>query len=334
MSTPPIIPIVLCIDAEPDEFEPNPSRADPWRGFEASAGLAVDLRRRLSEATGRAAALSWFVRADPLVARIYGAPKWAFDAYRGIIDAARSAGDEVGLHVHLARWNEARSCWIEDFADGAWIEHCAEVSFASFGEALGVPCHSVRIGCHFMSEELSAALARLGARFDLTLEPGALERSRLWGRETAGALPDLTDLPRHPYRRSTASFRRPGDSAGEGMWMLPVTTAPIDADAPEAARQASDDGAYVRLGLWYAPEVFRYVAGRALRDPAAPCLVMVLRSDMPLVPGLAAAIDANVEWVCRHPLAGRFEVSTPAAAVDTLCPQRIPSSRTSSAAWR
>src|SRR5438552_4093078 len=50
----PETPIVLCIDVEPDPLVFDPADPPPWLGFERLLQRLPALRRRLSEATGRA----------------------------------------------------------------------------------------------------------------------------------------------------------------------------------------------------------------------------------------------------------------------------------------
>ena len=48
----PWIPLIFCIDVEPDEHVYTPEEPSPWTGFEALAAGAAGLRTRLSELTG------------------------------------------------------------------------------------------------------------------------------------------------------------------------------------------------------------------------------------------------------------------------------------------
>jgi hypothetical protein len=312
------IPIIICIDVEPDDFSPAPDRPVPWHGFEASADLAHSLRTRLGTATAGPARFSWFVRADPQVALIYGAAGWAFSRYASLIAELVAAGDEIGLHAHAARYAAETDAWIEDFGSGDWIAACVTTGFDAYARAFGRPSRSVRMGNHFMNDPTSDLVERLGARYDLTPEPGARPRSRLGGRLVmTGELPDYSALSCAAYRRSARSFRE-SDAGRDGLWVVPLSTAVLDADAPAEARRASDDGASLRLGLWYPPAAFRYVFESCLQRSGPFHLALVMRSSMPLTPAFDAAIRDNIEFIARHPLAPRFVVCGPEEAVGLL----------------
>lgn len=312
------IPIIFCIDVEPDDFTPEPDRPVPWRGFEAFVERVPSLRELLKAATGSDVRFSWFVRADPQVQRIYGSAGWAFSQYERLLHSLLSEGDEIGLHAHAARYSEERGGWIEDFGSQDWISECIATSFGSYVAAFGVPCRSLRFGNHFMNESTSDLIERLGARFDLTPEPGARARTQLGGRLVmTGELPDYSSIGRMPYRRSRVSFRQ-RDDGRNGLWVVPLSTATLDADTPDDARAASDDGTYLRLGLWYPPAAFTYVFDSCLRRLASPYLSLVIRSDMPLVPAFDASVRRNIDWIARHPLARRFVVCRPDEAVGML----------------
>lgn len=312
------LPIIFCIDVEPDEFTPEPDRPVPWRGFEVCAERLQPVRELLQAATGTTVHFSWFVRADPQVQHIYGSAGWAFSHYAEILRNLLSEGDEIGLHAHAARYSKESSRWIEDFGSQEWVSHCLAAAFDAYVAAFGAPCKSVRLGNHFMNDATSDLIERLGARFDLTPEPGARPRNRLGGRLVmTGELPDYSTMQYAPYRRAGKSFRE-RDDGRDGLWVVPLSTAIVDADTPDAARAASDDGAYLRLGLWYPPAAFAHVFESCLRKTISPHLSLVMRSDMPLVPVFDTFIKQNIDWIANHPLARRFMVCRPDEAVEIL----------------
>lgn len=312
------IPIIFCIDVEPDEFTPEPDRPVPWSGFEAFVARVPSVRAVFEAATGSAVHFSWFIRADPQVQRIYGSAGWAFAHYGRVLHKLRAEGDEIGLHAHAARQSEVSDGWIEDFGSQEWISECVTRACDAYAESSGVSCRSLRLGNHFMNEATSDLVERLGVRFDLTPEPGAKARRLLGGRLVmTGELPDYSSIERSPYRRSQASFRQ-RDDGRDGLWVVPLSTAMLDGDTPDDARVVSDDGTYLRLGLWYPPAAFVYVFESCLRRFASPHISLVMRSDMPLVPGLDACIRRNIDWIAGHPLVRRFVFCRPDEAVEIL----------------
>ena len=98
------IPVVLCIDVEPDDRQIAPADARPWRGFEGLRAWMGALRPRLPAPAG-APRFSWFVRVDRQVAEAFGSPAWALAHYAREIGALQLAGDELGIHSHAYRWD-------------------------------------------------------------------------------------------------------------------------------------------------------------------------------------------------------------------------------------
>src|SRR5687767_13632914 len=99
------IPVILCIDVEPDSPRPNPNRPDRWRGFERLYPYLCKFRQRLAEMTGEAVRLNWFWRMDPQIETVYRSMEWAARQYKLQMAEMVQAGDEHGLHPHAARWN-------------------------------------------------------------------------------------------------------------------------------------------------------------------------------------------------------------------------------------
>ena len=165
------IPVVICIDVEPDERLIAPNIKKDWTGFELTYQFLSALRPRLEAATGSAVRYSWFLRMDPQIAAVYGNAAWVVSRHTSLIREIQNAGDAIGLHVHGYRWDESQSKWILDFGNDAWIEHCIRLGFQSFQESLHQPCLYFRFGNVWMNNAALALVDRLGARFDLSLEP-------------------------------------------------------------------------------------------------------------------------------------------------------------------
>jgi hypothetical protein len=242
------IPIVLCIDVEPDERAPPPSTRPDWTGFERAVADAYRVRRLLADATGRPARFAWFVRMDPQIEHVYGTAEWAALRYAAEIGAIEGAGDTIGLHVHPWRWDGRE--WVVDFADVGFGTRCVRVAFAAFARAFGRPCRDVRFGDRWLNDRILALAERLGARYDLTAEPGRVFEAM--PERSVGTSPDYSAMPRVPYRPSRRGFRRPGRWLRRRTWMLPLGTArlasaldawSVCAAAPSPA-PPSADGAY------------------------------------------------------------------------------------------
>jgi hypothetical protein len=107
------------------------------------------------------------------------------------------ARDEIGLHTHAWRWDDAAREWISDFADQNWIEHCVRQSFEHYPRCFNRPCRSFRFGDRWLNQQTAELIERLGARFDLTIEPGWKPEALL--ESFTGDQPDYSRAPRQPY---------------------------------------------------------------------------------------------------------------------------------------
>jgi hypothetical protein len=220
------IPVVVCIDVEPEGRAIDPDVRADWRGFESACDYFSALRPRLAAATRAPVHFSWFVRMDPQIERVYGSAAWAAIRYADPLRRLELAGDEIGLHTHFWRFDETSRRWLADFADQDWMDRCVETSFAAFRRSLGRPCRSSRVGDRWLNDATIALLERLGARFDLTIEPGAPPPAL--AEPFVGPLPDYRGAPREPYRPAPSSFLKPAGAAGRELWMVPLSTGRLE----------------------------------------------------------------------------------------------------------
>src|SRR5262245_54374338 len=94
------IPVIICVDVEPEKREIDVTVPEDWRGFEATLAFWDTCRPQLAAATPGAANFSWFFRMDPQIERAYGRPLWVADRYGAALEHMERAGDELGLHTH------------------------------------------------------------------------------------------------------------------------------------------------------------------------------------------------------------------------------------------
>ncbi len=235
------IPIVLCIDIEPEErVVTTPSPKDDWRGFDEAMVFWTSARSMLAAATGRTVALSWFLTTDPHIGDLYGSAGWCIESRRDAIRGLECAGDEVGVHAHA--WRRVDGEWLQDFADERWTAGCVRSSLDVFASRMGRPCRSFRFGDHWMNHETIDLLGALGVTHDLTTEPGVV--GTLATERFRGQYPDYSCVPRAPYRPSASDFRQPGTWPGRSLWIVPISTAPLDWAVTTMARDpiAERDG--------------------------------------------------------------------------------------------
>src|SRR3954464_15226765 len=155
-------PVVMCIDAEPDERMFDPAEPPPWVGLERFAERAPELRRRLAEATGAPVRFTWCLRMDQQVARSWGAAEWVTAAYPALLEELSAQGDDLGLHTHNWRWDGKG--WYADFEDGPWSAQAIDDAADAFERAFGRPCEVHRGGDHYLNGAMLERLAARGVR--------------------------------------------------------------------------------------------------------------------------------------------------------------------------
>jgi hypothetical protein len=263
------VPVVLCIDVEPDPRVYDPSEPPAWLGFESLLREMPALRDRLESATGRPAKFCWFIRMDPQIEDTWGTASWAADAYGDALAELVDGGDEIGLHSHIWRLDQHAAEWVADYRDTAWSEHCLEVGLDAFEKGFGRSCEAHRAGDHYLTSPMLSVLSDRQVRVDLSLEPGWTEMEGLGrpGERVDGTIPDYREVPADPYRATPASFPAP-DPGGEGPLLVPLLTAP------------SRRPPFRRLTLTpvHAPTVFASrLALEMLRNP--PVIAIAMRTD-------------------------------------------------------
>lgn len=231
------VPLIFCIDLEPDTRAIDPHNRKDWLGFEAGWEPLQDWRGKLTKATGSQAHFSWYVRIDPQVELTYGVADWAVTRYQSCFSLMQQAEDEIGVHPHSWRWLTAEAQWVSDFGDQAWVEHCVRQSLRCFEQQFGKPCRSFRFGDRWLNNETVALLETLGVEFDLTIEPG--RKQEALSELFTGAIPDYRPAPRIPYRPAPADFLRcETGAAARNLWMIPISTASLHWACPMLSPEA------------------------------------------------------------------------------------------------
>ena len=321
------IPVILCIDIEPDAQVVARDLRAPWRGYELVHDFLTRLRPQLAAATGSPAHFSWFLRMDPQVEEVYGAADWAVSHYAEHLEDARAEGDELGLHPHTFRWDEGGPGWIIDCEDQAWVDHCIRTSFAAYEQSVGQRCASIRFGDRWLNQAAVDLAEALGARFDLTIEPGAAGQ-RNWKRQLPcrGEIPDYSGAPRSPYQPSRADFRRPGDPGGRALWMVPLSSARLESgwaawwrSLPLARADRTVTPRYRTMnpeGIWsrtFCRHVEQVTGGRE-----KPYLAMAARSSIGLEPHEMKNFGEVLDYLSSRRGSKHFVFTTPREALAML----------------
>lgn len=319
------IPVIICIDVEPDEREIDGAIAKDWEGFEGTVKFFSDLRPRLEEATGAPVSFSWFFRMDPQVEHTYGLSWWVVKRYGEVIKQLELAGDELGLHTHAWRWDGALHKWIIDHGDQKWVNHCLHTSFEAYRSAFGRPCLSFRFGDRWMNNETMGFLESLGVKFDLTVEPGRKAMPVLQELHT-GSLPDYMVTPRWPYRPSRKDFRKHSRMQGRGLWAIPLSTGRYVEGRPARLKRAAmalgidlQRGCETeQLNLSMDGPLFHAIMNNLLTVWRKRYLAPVVRTDAGIRSTPRANMEQNVKFLLSHPLVNRFKCVRPAEAIELI----------------
>jgi hypothetical protein len=318
------VPVFLCIDLEPPERQARLADPKRWRGVDAAAGYCEQLRPRLADATEADVRFLWFARCDPAIEAACSSPDDLLRSRSELFDNLLSSGDRVGIHVHSWRW-ENPGGWVADFADASWIEHCLATSFETYRAHFGVPCELHRFGDRFLSRDIVRVLTALGARFDLTVEPGSPGNMIGSGERSTGSTPDFGRAPREPYRPSADDFLVEDPSADSALVLIPLSAS----DPSQALPIVRRIGRNVRHPLrprhrpltlyraWSSPHAYWDLVERHVESLDRPYLAFALRSGEP--DGVdATRVQAVLDELVKHPLVRRLRFTDPASARQEL----------------
>lgn len=300
----PPIPVVWCIDLEPEDRQLGDDPGPEWRGTLETVEYLERRRSSFQECTGAPVHFAWFWRTDPQIEQVYGAADWGLVRYREAFDWTTLQGDAHGIHPHFWRRDEPSGPWVEDLRDPAWMEHCIRLSFAAFERQVGSPPLINRGGTRALSSRAARLLAQLGVQVDCTIEPG-MPSDHI---ESNRPKPDYTRVASRVFEPAPTDFRRPRrlPFGPRGLTMLPLTTR-----FPTAGRHPES-----LFHPWFDADVTTAGVDSLLAD-GQPYLAFASRSDGPV-----AAWWPNVERLMdhleQHPLAPRFRFTTPLEALDLL----------------
>lgn len=323
------IPVIICIDVEPDPFLVNRFDPEPWDGYEATHHYLAGMRPRFEEATGAPVHYTWCFRMDPQVAESYGSRTWAVDRYPDFIKEYVRSEDELGTHPHAYRWVEDRQAWLEDLGDQDWVDHCVRMSIDAHSDAFGKPCKTFRFGNFWMNTATINLCEDLGIRYEMTVEPGrpSYRRGTLGKGHSTGVRPDLCRVPREPYEPCEADFRRPAGHGSRSIRIIPITAGSLQLGRNIRARwrRLRANGFRYRLQntplsmwkTWQAPDTFDKMLDRAIAAQRKPYLAFIIRSSIGIGRSFQP-VDDCLNLLLEHPERKRFVISTPAEAMDIL----------------
>lgn len=304
----------MLVDVEPDERKTR-AGDDPWAGTRLALRFVADLRLALATASGRPAAINWFLRLDPQVRDTWGSAERVADDCPELLRTIEEHDDPCGIHPHFWRFDRRRREWHNDFGDPAWTAECLEVSAAAFRRLFGRSPSMSRCGDRWLDDGLVAELRAAGVRFDLTVEPG-LPDTRLHDDPRATRrLPDYRRAPRAPWQPSATKFLAPrgGDPDPDGLWLIPLST------SSPAWRLVRRPPYWMRASrspnlVLDSARTWPFLA-RELDRPTRVPFVVVLRSGDFATPRFATEARRTATALGRHPALAACEAVDPERAL-------------------
>ncbi|MGV6826742.1 MAG: hypothetical protein ACWA5Q_07175 [bacterium] len=326
-----VIPAMLLIDVEPNEFHVDLRKPNSWTGFEYSVEYLERIRDRLRDSTGREVNFCWMIRLDPQIEIAYGDAAWALHQYQETLERLLNLGDEIGLHVHTYRWSKANEGWIDEMQDQAWIDECLDRSVVAYREGLGRNPTSLRWGSFWLSTASVNHSETLGVKYDLTVEPGlkpTMGHSRKPGQ--TASTNSFCKVPREPYQPAREDFtHRAAPEEQRSITMIPLTSGYIDpgwgvSGVKRRLGRLYRNGWQFRkqhmpLSMWKQWDdrnTYTQMLERAIALQANPYFAAAIRAD--LDGRQQQAYQQNLEALIAHPLTRRFQFGGPASLMSTL----------------
>jgi hypothetical protein len=326
------VPVVLCIDCEPDPRMVDPTAPPPLDGYRLVHEHFAVWREHAEEVTGAPVHLNWFFRMDPQIATTYGDPGVFVERHPELLDRVRDAGDGLGVHPHAWRWDESLGTWVGDLADAAFVGECLEVAVATFRDTVGEAPQLLRYGDVFLDDAVVDRAEALGIRYDLTLEPGQPPRpvpETAEGEIATAPLPDWRRIPRRPYEPAPGDYRRVATSdSRRSIRLVPLSSGPrwLGHSARARLRARRDhgrdwkqrDSLYMALPYWTGPNAFDEMLRRTLKGQRRPYLAFAIRTDWARRPDHRRNIERCLDALLRQQGRRRFVFCTPAEACARL----------------
>jgi len=331
------VPVVLCIDCEPDPRMIDPSDPPPLAGYQLVHDFFAQWRAPVEDLTGAPVHLNWSFRMDPQIATAYGSPAVFVERHPELLARVRDAGDGLGVHPHAFRWDGRAGTWVLDLADSTYVRECLELAAGTFREAVGESPMLLRYGDGFLDQTVIATADALGIAYDLTLEPGQPARP-VWettlGELATAWLPDWRRVPRYPYHPAVDDYRRvAAGGRGRAIRLVPLSSGPTwlgrSVLARLRARRAHGrDGwkqrnlLYMALPCWTGANTFGEMLRRTLKVQKRPYLAFAIRTDWAQRPDHRRNIERCLDALLREHRHRRLVFCTPAEAWARLAGDR------------
>jgi len=214
--------IVVTVDCDPDDFDESVrgerKGSEPsWNGMQRGSPIILETLQRLRDVDGKPARVTWFVRADNQIKRIYGDSAFLFSEYSELWKTCAELRHELGWHPHLYRFEN--QSWVQERDELRLTQILREIH----GDlrARGLRFSSSRIGDAYGSNAVLATLDELGISCDSSALPG---RSRSDSQRNF----DWTQTPQLPYFPARSNYRASGTPC-LNLLQVPMTMIPTQA---------------------------------------------------------------------------------------------------------
>jgi hypothetical protein len=222
-----VLYIVIGCDCDPDRPRFGGTRIDQrlsphkWRGVSEGIPCLKKLCEKVKDRMGHAPKYTWCVRCDQQIKQIYGSPSWVLSEFLDRWNDLEGQGDEVGWHLHLWRWHEARNCWRQEISDENWICKNMEEGYQSFRKAWGKPPTCLRTGWTFHSNLTMNKANELGITVDFSALPGFSSSLSPDSKRFENYV-DWEVTPAFPYHPSSKDYRRPTLNEKESLNLIEI----------------------------------------------------------------------------------------------------------------
>jgi hypothetical protein len=322
------IPLILCVDIEPEARNVDRQRRSPWLGFEFVYEFLSKKRQQLQDATGWPVHYCWLPRIDPQVAETWGSPQWVTVHYAEYFSQLIAEGDDIGLHPHCYRWSQKEETWYVDDGNQDWINECIQMAYDGYERVFARQCETFRMGDGFMNTATMREIECGGARFELTPEPGSTpSRAELFLERHTGVMPDCSDIPRHPYHPSVSDWRKPDATRSDGITIIPMSAGFVPQEWYPQSRLAPLKRAVKSLLSLQEPQQYPqslnfscpqrficYILNDIITNGSNPLLSCALRTNTPK-PEWLANVEGIFNYLIKHPRRQEVVFSTPKEAM-------------------
>lgn len=329
------VPVVLCVDCEPDLAEPGfPSGVESVR---AVADFFDRWRDDAARATGRTVRMTWLLGMHGQVAEQLGDLGAVAELCPAVLSRAEETGDLLGVSGGSVTEQAAMGKPVADRAGAPPEEGPLVTAVTTFEKLVGHGPEAARFTGPLLTTELVEEEEKAGIRFELGLEPG---RSRpagdvrrgggtggAIGRGADGRGMDWSRVPRLPYFPSHTDYRYALAEGTRPLRIVPMTTGPRwlgGSPLPRlhalrsygASNWKQRDLLDMAAAHWTGPDDFGEMLRRTLAVQPEPFLALCITTDWVTRPDHRRNVERCLASLLRLAERCRLAFVTPAEACE------------------